>query len=201
MEFGKVGFWREGKPGAPREKPLDKAKNQQQTYPFIYLRHEKGAAFGRSHLIKVIIGSTPFPHPPGGRKASALTSAPLFLSFRQNPIHLLYLFYLLYLDKKICSFMSISLIHNIFSKVCSPVHFLIQGNVTLGLMLPFAVNVTPNLLLSRSLPSIRNRRIKLTAKSKHHVEVLQLLKLGNQQIKTKKIILKDKPGMNQCIYF
>ena len=97
--------------------------------------------------------------------------------------------------------MSISLIHNIFCKVCSPVHFLIQGNVTLGLMLPFAVNVTPNLLLPRSLPSIRNRRITLTAKSKHHVEVLQLLKLGNQQIKTKKIILKDKPGMNQCLYF
>ena len=71
----------------------------------------------------------------------------------------------------------------------------------MGLMLPFAVNVTPNLLLPRSLPSIRNRRIKLTAKSKHHVEVLQLLKLGNQQINTKKIILKDKPGVNQCLYF
>ena len=175
----------------PREKPLGKAEDQQQTYPFIYLRHEKAAAFGRSHPIKVIIGSTPSPPPPGGRKASALTSvplflsfplfpSPLFLSFRQNPIHLLYLIYLLYLDKKICSLMSISLIHNIFCKVCSPVHFLIQGNVTLGLMLPFAVNVTPNLLLPRSLPSIRNRRIKLTAKSKHHVEVLQLLKLGNQ---------------------
>ena len=164
----------------PREKPLGKAEDQQQTYPFIYLRHEKADAFGRSQSFKVIIGSTPSPPPPGGRKASALTSAPLFLSFRQNPIHLLYLIYLLYLDKKICSFMSISLIHNIFCKVCGPVHFLIQGNVTLGLMLPFAVNVTPNLLLPRSLPSIRNRRIKLTAKSKHHVEVLQLLKLGNQ---------------------
>ena len=177
----------------PREKPLGKAEDQQQTYPFIYLRHEKAAAFGRSHPIKVIIGKE--------RKASALTSAPFFLSFRQNPIHLLYLFYLLYLDKKICSFMSISLIHNIFCKVCSPVHFLTQGNVTLGLMLPFAINVTPNLLLRRSLPSIRNRRIKLTAKSKHHVEVLQLLKLGNRQINTKKIILKDKPGMNECLYF
>ena len=68
-------------------------------------------------------------------------------------------------------------------------------------MLPFAVNATLNLLLPRSLPSIRNRRITLTAKSKHHVEVLQLHKLGNQQIKTKKIILKDKPGMNRCLYF
>ena len=111
VKFGKVGFWREGKPGAPREKPLDKAENQQQTYPFIYLRHEKGAAFGRSHPIKVIIGSTPLP-PPGGRKAIALTSSPLFLSFRQKPIHFLYLFYLLYLDKKNCSFMSISLSYN-----------------------------------------------------------------------------------------
>ena len=112
LEFGKVGFWREGKTGAPREKPLSEAENQQQTYPFIYLRHEKGAAFGRSHPIKVIIGSTPLPPPLGGRKASALTSAPLLLSFRQKPIHLLYLFYLLYLDKNICSFMSISLIYN-----------------------------------------------------------------------------------------
>ena len=40
-EFGKVGFWREGKTGTPREKPLGKEENQQQAYPFIYLKHEK----------------------------------------------------------------------------------------------------------------------------------------------------------------
>ena len=68
LEFGKVGFWREGKTEAPREKPLSKAENQQQTYPFIYLRHEKGAAFGRSHPIKVIIASTPLPPSPGGKE-------------------------------------------------------------------------------------------------------------------------------------
>ena len=65
LEFGKVGFWREGKTGAPKEKPLGKEENQQQTYPFIYLKHEKGTPFGRSLPIKVIIGST---HPPGERR-------------------------------------------------------------------------------------------------------------------------------------
>ena len=105
-------FGERGKPEHLEKNLSAEAENQQQTYPFIYLRHEKGAAFGRSHPIKVIIGSTPLPPPLGVRKASALTSAPLFLSFRQKPIHLLYLFYLLYLDKNICSFMSISLIYN-----------------------------------------------------------------------------------------
>ena len=62
LEFGKVGFWREGKTGTPREKPLGKEENQQQTYPFIYLKHEKGIPSGRSLPIKAIIGST---HPPG----------------------------------------------------------------------------------------------------------------------------------------
>ena len=33
LEFGSVGFWRERKTGAPREKTLGKAENQQQTYP------------------------------------------------------------------------------------------------------------------------------------------------------------------------
>ena len=61
LEFGKVGFWREGKTGTPREKPLGKEENQQQTYPFIYLKHEKGTPSGRSLPIKAIIGST---HPP-----------------------------------------------------------------------------------------------------------------------------------------
>ena len=66
LELGKVGFWREGKTGTPREKPLGKEENQQQTYPFIYLKHEKGTPFGRSLAIKAIIGSTHSPsHPPG----------------------------------------------------------------------------------------------------------------------------------------
>ena len=41
LEFGTVGFWREGNTGTPREKPLGKEENQQQAYPFIYLKHEK----------------------------------------------------------------------------------------------------------------------------------------------------------------
>ena len=45
LEFGKVGFWREGKTGTPKEKPLGKEENQQQTYPFIYLKHKKGNPF------------------------------------------------------------------------------------------------------------------------------------------------------------
>ena len=65
LEFGKVGFWREGKTGTPREKPLGKEENQQQTYPFIYLKHEKGTLFGRSLPIKAIIGST---SPAGERR-------------------------------------------------------------------------------------------------------------------------------------
>ena len=110
LEFGSVGFWRERKTGAPREKPLGKAENQQQTYPFIHLKHEKG----RSLPIKTIIGSISYPPPPtpGRRKGSALITAPLLLSFRQKPIYLLYLFSLLYLHKKVSSFMSISLLTN-----------------------------------------------------------------------------------------
>ena len=61
FEFGKVGFWTEGKTGTSREKPLGKEENQQQTYPFIYLKHEKGTPFGRSLPIKAIIGSTQHP--------------------------------------------------------------------------------------------------------------------------------------------
>ena len=55
--------------------------------------------------------TTPLPT-PGGRKASALITALLLLSFRQKPIYLLYLFSLLYLHKKVSSFMSISLLIN-----------------------------------------------------------------------------------------
>ena len=73
LEFGKIGFWREGKTGAPREKPLGKEENQQQTYPFIYLKHEKGTPFGRSLLIKAI---TPSPPPGEGRQVIS----PLFHS-------------------------------------------------------------------------------------------------------------------------
>ena len=122
LEFGKVGFWREGKTGAPREKPIGKEENQQQTYPFIYLKQEKGTPFGRS-----------LPTKGGGREARALTTASPLRSFRQKPIQLLYL------HKKVSSFMSISLIHNNYFAKFIPVHFLIQEieNFTLGLM--FAV--------------------------------------------------------------
>ena len=54
LKFGSVGFWRERKTGAPREKPLGKAEQQQQTYPSIHLKHEKG----RSLPVKAITGST-----------------------------------------------------------------------------------------------------------------------------------------------
>ena len=104
------------------------------SYHFIYQRHEKDTPFSRSLSIKAIIESTGTPL-PGGREASALTTAPLLLSFqRQKPIHLLYLFFLLYLHKKDSSFMSTSLIHNKYFAKFVPVYFLIQGNVTLGLM-------------------------------------------------------------------
>ena len=125
-------FWREGKTGTPREKPLGKEENQQQTYPFIYLKHEKGAPFGRRLPIKAIIGSThPPPPSPRGKEVSALTTAPPLHSFRHKPIQLLYL------HKKVSSFMSISLIHNNYFAKFLPVHFLIQENVTLGIL--FAV--------------------------------------------------------------
>ena len=130
MEFGKVGFRREGKTGTPREKPLGKEENQQQTYPFIYLKHEKGTPFGRSLPIKAFVGST---HPPPSprKEASPLTTAPPLRSFRRKPIQLLYLY------KKVSGFISISLIHNNYFAKFVPVNFLIGGNVTLGLM--FAV--------------------------------------------------------------
>ena len=129
LEFGKVGFWREEKTGTPREKRLGKEENQQQTYPFIYLKHEKGTLFGRSLPIKAIIGST---HPPGERRqVPPPPTTPPLRSFRRKPIHLLYL------HKKVSSFMSISLIYNNCFAKFVPVNFLIKENVTLGLM--FAV--------------------------------------------------------------
>ena len=104
------------------------------SYHFIYLKHEKSTPFSRSLPIKAIIGSTVTPL-PGGREASVLTTAPLLLSFqRQKPIHLLYLFILLYLHKKVSSSLSTSLIHNMYFAKFVPVYFLIQGNVALGLM-------------------------------------------------------------------
>ena len=129
LEFGEVGFWREEKTGKRREKPLGKEENNQPTYPFIYLKNEKGTPFSRSLPIKVFTGSTP----PPGKQASALTTAPPLRSFRRKPIQLLYLY------KKVSGFISISLIHNnYFAKLTFvPVNFLIGGNVTLGLM--FAV--------------------------------------------------------------
>ena len=69
LEFGKVWFWREGKIGEPREKPLGEAENQQQTRTISY-KHEKGTPFSRSLSIKAIVGSTGNPL-PGGREASA----------------------------------------------------------------------------------------------------------------------------------
>ena len=78
---------------------------------------EKGTPFGRSLPIKAITLSPT----PRGSEASALTTVPLMLTFRQKPIHVLYL------HKKVGSFMSISLIHkNHFAKFV-PVHFLIQA--------------------------------------------------------------------------
>ena len=67
--------------------------------------------------------------PPGRSEARALTTAPPLRSFRQKPIQLLYL------HKKVSSFMSISLIHNNYFAKFVPVHFLTQEieNVTLGL--------------------------------------------------------------------
>ena len=95
------------------------------SYHFIYLKHEKGSHFSHSPPIKAIIGSTGTPL-PGRREASALTTAPILPSFqRQKPIHLLYLFFLLYLHKKGSN--------KYFAKFV-PVYFLIQGNVTSGLM-------------------------------------------------------------------
>ena len=67
----------------------------------------------------------------GEREARALTTASPLRSFRQKPIQLLYL------HKKVSSFMSISLIHNNYFAKFVPVNFLIRGNVTLGLI--FAV--------------------------------------------------------------
>jgi len=103
--------------------------------------------------------------------------------------------------------MSISLIHNKYYAQFVSVHFLIQENVTLGLM--FVINATLNLF---SLPTTIHvfGLIKVTAtitpvdsESKNYVQdkvetpgssiqALQLLKLGNRQIKTtKKLCLRS----------
>ena len=72
--------------------------------------------------------------------------------------------------------MSISLIRNNYFAKFVPVNFLIQGNVTLGLMSAVcrkrnskSLDFPLNDYLPRSLPSIWNRRSTLTAKSKHQV--------------------------------
>ena len=122
LEFGKVGFWREGKTGTPREKTYRQRREPTTNLSFYIPEARKRYPFR----------SEP-PHKGGGREARALTTASPLRSFRQKPIQLLYL------HQKVSSFMSISLIHNKYFAKFVLVHFLIQEieNVTLGLM--FAV--------------------------------------------------------------
>ena len=138
--LGRIGIWKgwfleRGENRRTQRKTSRRGREPTtNSYHFIYLKHEKGTPFNRSLPIKAIIGSTGTPL-PRGREASALTTAPLLPSFqRQKPIHLLYLFFLLYLHKKGSSSLSTSLIHNKYFAKFVPVYFLIQGNVTLGLM-------------------------------------------------------------------
>ena len=124
------------------------------SYHFIYLKHEKSTPFSRSLPIKAIIGSTVTPL-PGGREASVLTTAPLLLSFqRQKPIHLLYLFFLLYLHKKGSSSLSTSLIHNKYFAKFVPVYFLIQMSPWVY-CLPSAVNARDSKYLDFPLNDCR----------------------------------------------
>ena len=141
LEFGKVGFWREGKIDRRTQRKTSRRGREPTTnsYHFIYLKHEKSTPFSRSLPIKAIIASTVTPL-PGGREASVLTTAPLLLSFQcQKPIHLLYLFFLLDLHKKGSSSLSTSLIHNKYFAKFVPVYFLIQMSPWVY-CLPSAVN-------------------------------------------------------------
>ena len=107
MERGKTGAPRERRPRQGREPTTNLPFHIPERYPF---RPEP------SHK-----GHYPLPPTPRGREASALTTVPLMLIFRQKPIHVLYL------QKKVGSFMSISLIHNNHFAKFVPVHFLIQA--------------------------------------------------------------------------
>ena len=130
--LGRIGIWKglfleRGENRRTQRKTSRRGREPTTTsYHFIYLKHEKGTSFSRSLPIKAIVRSTGTPL-PGGREASALTIAPLLLSFqRQKPIHLLYLFFLLYLHKKGSSSMSTSLIHDKYFAKFVHVYFLIQ---------------------------------------------------------------------------
>ena len=124
--LGRIGIWKglfleRGENRRTQRKASRRGREPTTTsYHFIYRKHEKGPPFSRSLSIKAIIGITGT-HLPGGGEASVLTTVPLLLSFqRQKPIHL-YLFFLLYLDKKGSSSMSTSLTHNKYLqiKICT----------------------------------------------------------------------------------
>ena len=89
--LGRIGIWK----GLFLEREENRRTHERKTsrrgrepttnsYHFIYLKHEKGTHFNRSLPIKAIIGSTGTPLPGGGREASALTTAPLLLSFQRR---------------------------------------------------------------------------------------------------------------------
>ena len=118
-----------GKPEHP-EKNLSARKRTNNKPTLSYTWSMKRYPFRSEPTHKSLCKKYP-PPPPPGKEASPLTTAPPLRSFRRKPIQLLYLY------KKVSSFMSISLIHNNYFAMFVPVNFLIRGNVTLGLM--FAV--------------------------------------------------------------
>ena len=115
----------------------------------------------------------------------------------------IWLFYLLYLHKNVSTFMSISLIYNNYYAQFVSVHFLIQENVTLGLMFAvchkrdsksiFFANNNPYIWSHKRYCHDHSRRFGIEQWVYDKVETpgssiqaLQLLKLGNRRIKTTK---------------
>ena len=131
LEFGKVGFLERGENRNTQRKTSRKGREPTTNLPFHIPEAWKRGPFRSEAPHKGHYREYPPPPSPRGKEVSALTTAPPLHSFRHKPIQLLYL------HKKVSSFMSISLIHNNYFAKFLPVHFLIQENVTLGIL--FAV--------------------------------------------------------------
>ena len=104
------------------------------SYHFIYQKHEKGTPFSRSLPIKAIVGSTgnPLPGRGKGSKCLPLLHSCSVFSVRSRFTCCICLSCCIYTKKVVVRCRPV-LQGSSFAKFV-PVYFLIQGNVTLGLM-------------------------------------------------------------------
>ena len=139
--LGRIGLWKgwfleRGKNRRTQRKTSRRGrKPTTNSYHFIYQKHEKGTPFSRSLSIKAIVGSTgnPLPGRGKGSKCLPLLHSCSVFSVRSRFTCCICLSCCIYTKKGSSSLLT-SLIHNMYFAKFVPVYFLIQGNVTLGLM-------------------------------------------------------------------